>query len=234
MEQRFEVETPLGPVWLWGRDTGKPLIVVLPGLGAQFWVYDKLQGDFPEADVLRSHLPGNHSPPLCAASIGSFGAALSQALGSRFPGRWAVLVGISTGALVALSCPYRETAAMVLVEPFLRTAHIPELRQMFEAAGEAADRDLYWSALGVSAQGSEARDYSHLLGGLAAPVEVLLGDPGRSAPGLRSLVDTQDRAALAAHPLIRVTQVEGAGHNVAGHDAAAFLQAIRRARERAR
>ena len=47
-EQRFEVETPFGPVWLWGRDTGRPLVVVATGAFAESWVYDRLQLALPE------------------------------------------------------------------------------------------------------------------------------------------------------------------------------------------
>jgi pimeloyl-ACP methyl ester carboxylesterase len=233
MEQPFDIATPLGPIRFWGRDTGKPLIVVLTGLGAEVWIYDRLQGDFPDADVLRTHLPGNHSPRLENASVGGFGAALAKALATGFPGRPATLVGISLGALVALACHASQKTAMVLVEPFLRTGGIPEFRAMFEAAGPGADGELFWSVLGVGADRTEDRDYTHLVDRIAVPVEVLFGDAGQTGPRLRSLVDERDRAAWATQPLANVTEVVGAGHNVAGYDAQAFLGAIRTVRRRA-
>ena len=207
---------------------------MLLGLGAQFWVYDQLQRAFPDADVLRTHLPGNHSPrPARGQRRHVHNAALSNALADGFPGRVTLIVGISTGALTALACPPDAAAAMVLVEPFLRTAHIPELRLMFDAMAEAADADFFWSAFGIAAGRSEDRT----LFASPGPAERARRGAGRRSgadrrPGLPSLVDAQDRATLAAHPKIRVTQVDGAGHNVGRHNMRAVVDAIRTARGR--
>ena len=31
MEELFAVETGLGPIWLWGRDTGQPVLLIITG-----------------------------------------------------------------------------------------------------------------------------------------------------------------------------------------------------------
>src|SRR5436309_7121331 len=98
MEERFEIGTPLGEVWMWGRDTGKPVALVITGAFAEFHIYDRLQLVLPGFDVLRTHLPGNHCPPLVATSIGAMAAALTEAVNARFPGRALLIVGFSTGA----------------------------------------------------------------------------------------------------------------------------------------
>ena len=54
MEDRFEIATSLGEVWLWGRDTGKPVVLVITGAFAEFYVYDHLQLALPQFDVLRA------------------------------------------------------------------------------------------------------------------------------------------------------------------------------------
>src|SRR5258706_3734997 len=121
MEDRFEIATPLGDIWMWGRDTGKPVVLLITGAFAEFHVYDRLQLVLPEFDVLRTHLPGNHCPELIDISVGVMSGAVSQAMGARFAGRALVILGISAGALVAMGVRTPGLAAMMLVEPFLRT-----------------------------------------------------------------------------------------------------------------
>jgi pimeloyl-ACP methyl ester carboxylesterase len=98
MDERFEIATSLGEVWMWGRDTGKPIVLLITGAFADFDVYDRLPLVLPQFDVLRTHLPGNHSPVLIDTSIGVMAGAISQAMTARFGGRPLVILGLSTGA----------------------------------------------------------------------------------------------------------------------------------------
>jgi len=217
-EQRFEVETPFGPVWLWGRDTGRPLVVVATGAFAESWVYDRLQLALPEVDVARFHLPSNHSPPLTPNNLGTISRGLTLALETLYPGRPTVIFGLSTGALVALAVTARQVRRRVLVEPFLRTAHAWPLHDLPRVAKDDAQRDLLWNVLGVADGRVEERDYRHLLDRLSTPTVALVGrtplGERRPITAMPSLVDDADRALLRAHPRVTVVEVEG-GHNVA-------------------
>ena len=75
MSERFEVGTSLGPLWFWGRDTGRPILLVISGAFAVADFFWKIQELFPAADVLRTHLPGNHCPHLSQTSIRAFATA---------------------------------------------------------------------------------------------------------------------------------------------------------------
>jgi pimeloyl-ACP methyl ester carboxylesterase len=226
MEERFEIATPLGDVWMWGRDTGKPIALVITGAFADFDIYTRLQLVLPQFDVLRTHLPGNHSPALAETSIGVMAAAISQAVSSRFGGRPLVIVGISTGALVAMAVATPGLTSLLLVEPFLRTLHVWPFRGMVQAYRTPVQQDFLWKVLGVREGQAEERDYRHLARDLRVPGQVLLGGaplmPARTLPNLPSFVDEADRATLRAQPLLRVTEVPEAGHNVAAQNIPAF------------
>jgi pimeloyl-ACP methyl ester carboxylesterase len=226
MEERFEIATPLGDIWMWGRDTGKPIALVITGAFADFEIYDRLQLVLPQFDVLRTHLPGNHSPALAETSIAAMSGAISEALTSRFAGRSMVTLGFSTGALVAMGVAAPGLKALLLVEPFLRTAHVWPFRGMVEDHRSAEQQTFLWNVLGVRDGEAEQRDYRHLARGLGVPGHVLLGGiplvPRRPLPNLPSLVDEEDRATLRAQPLLNLTEVPGAGHNVAAQNIPAF------------
>lgn len=218
VEQRFEVETPFGPVWLWGRDTGRPLVVVATGAFAESWVYDRLQLTLPAVDVVRFHLPSNHCPPLAPNNLGTISRGLTTALETLFPNRPTAIFGLSTGALVALAVTAPQVRRLVLVEPFLRTAHAWPLHDLPRIARDEAQRELLWNVLGVAEGKVEARDYRHLLDRLSVPTVALVGrtplGERRRVPAMPSLVDEVDRALLRTHPLVHVFELEG-GHDVA-------------------
>lgn len=226
MEERFEIATSLGEVWMWGRDTGKPIALVITGAFADADIYTRLQLVLPQFDVLRTHLPGNHSPPVADTSIGVMAAAISQAMTSRFGGRPLVILGISAGALVAMAVATPGLKALLLVEPFLRTLHVWPFRGMVGEYRSPGQQDFLWKVLGVREGEAEERDYRHLARGLKVPGQVLLGGvplmPKRTLPNLPSFVDEADRATLRAQPLLKVTEVPDAGHNVAAQNLPAF------------
>ena len=217
--QRFE--TPLGPIELMGRDTGRPVQLVITGAFASANTLELNQQRFPELDVWRTHLPGNHSPPLIATSVGVFAAAISQALrerlAARTENRTASVIGLSVGALVAMALDPALVDRLLLVEPPLRPDRAWPLRQLLDAMPSGGE-DFVWQVFGIAADRTEPRDYTGLVERLQRPAKAVLGGdlllPKRERTGWPSLVDEESRRLLAAHPGIEVQVVDGAGHHV--------------------
>lgn len=226
--EKLELPTPLGPVWLWGRARGRPTLLIVTGAFADAGVMDHFARLLPQIDVLRTHLPGNHCPPLSETSIAAYAAALDEALRQAVPGPLAVL-GISAGALVALGLRAPNLAGLLLIEPPLFTEDVGALAQGVDAA---KDPRFMHAIFGVAdGQVVEPRDYSPLLDGLAAPAEVLLGDrPATQRPQgrLPSLVGERARRALAACPRVTVTTAPGAGHHIAADAGQVFVGGLQR------
>lgn len=217
MEPVRRFETPLGPIDFRGRDTGLPVQLVITGAFAPEHQLELNQARFPELDVWRTHLPGNHCPPLMTVSVGAFGFALSHALRAALAGRRAQVVGLSVGALVALALAPDLVAHLVLVDPPLRPSSAWPLRQLVEIA-HPDNAAFIRSIFGLSREAPEPRDYRILLEGLRCPAVALVGaiplEPERELPESPSLVDSLSLAALKAHPLIDVQMVPGVGHFV--------------------
>lgn len=229
MEPATEIETRYGTVRMRGPDTGRPVLFTVAGAFSHPNYLYRLPGFFPDLDVWRAQLPGNHCPELAATSIGVFGAAYAEALAARLKGRKAVILGVSVGALVALAMRAPEAAALILVEPPLRTREVWPLRA-YPASAPPGSEAFLWNVLGVSAVGQEPRDYTGLLDGVACPTRALIGGvpllPERVAEVLPSFVDEESRARLRAHPRIEVVECPGAGHNVPKLADRAFRDAI--------
>jgi pimeloyl-ACP methyl ester carboxylesterase len=226
--EKLELQTALGPIWLWGRASGRPTLLIVTGAFADFGVMEHFAPLLPELDVLRAHLPGNHCPRLGETSIAAFAAALDEALRQAAAGPVAVL-GISAGALVALGLRAPNLAGLLLIEPPLFT---DGLQPLAEGVDAGKDPGFMRAIFGIAdGRVAEPKDYSALLDGLAAPAEVLLGDrpsvdprPGR----LPSLVDGRARAALAGCPRVTVTLAPGAGHHVAAEAGQVFVGGLKR------
>jgi pimeloyl-ACP methyl ester carboxylesterase len=213
--QRFE--TPLGPIELLGRDTGRLVQLVITGAFASSNTLELNQDRFPELDVWRTHLPGNHCPPLAATSVGVFAAAISDALRQRLAGRKAGVIGLSVGALVAMALDPGLVDRLLLVEPPLRPDRAWPLLQLRDAMPPGGE-DFVWQVFGVDRARTEPRDYTGLLERLQRPAKVVLGGdlllPERERTGWPSLVDEDSRRLLAAHPRIEVQVLDAAGHHV--------------------
>lgn len=218
-----EVDTPFGKVWLNGVDTGRPVLLCLHGAFAEF---EPFQVHSLLFDVFHAHLPGNHCPHLDATTLGVWAAAYSRALQVEFPGRTVAIVGISTGAVLALAMRSPHIGHLVLVEPPLRPAAAWPLHALRTQAPEWGAAFL-WNVLGIGPDRIEDRDYRHLLAQLTIPATVLLGseplEPKRPFQRMPSLVDEDTRAALAAHPTVEIWHAEGVGHNIP-RDAGDLLQ----------
>jgi len=216
------VETSLGrvPIWIRGPEGG-PLVVAIRG------AFPLGRNDFewlnaPGAQFAFLHLPGFYSPFLRTTSIAAFATAFEEAIARRFPGRAYVAAGLSAGSLVAMSM--RKARGVLAVEPFLETGKLWALFEMLTPSVVGSGAPWVEAIFGRAGDG---RDYRSILEGLKAPTEVIVGDvalfPRRPIMGLPSLCDEADRAALAAHPYIRLRQ--GVGGHAVHNESQAMIQA---------
>ena len=230
----IDVQTDLGPIRFEGRDTGRPIILLITGAFAALDQMDRLQDRFPAADVLRAHLPGNHCPPLVSASVGVFSAAFTAALDVRFPGRPTIVVGLSVGALVAFAIRSAAVRAILAVEPPLVMAEAWPLEVLPQHAPPGSDEFL-WNIIGVGREAMELRDYRVLVPQISVPAHVLLGDPppprGPWRDTLPGLVGPLARATLRSNPLISIENLPGIGHHVVRYAPLNLLAAIQRTAE---
>lgn len=231
MTEHIEVSTSLGPIWFHGRDTGRPVMLLLTGAFAAADVLDHAQPFLPDVDLWRAHLPGNHCPEITPVSVASFADAYTQALDSRAAGRSIAAVGLSTGALVVMALRARGLKSMLLVEPPLRSADCWPLFE-FRTQGPPGWEKLIEPVFGIGPRSARAVDYSPLLDTLAVPALVLAGDipflPRRPLPVMPSLVDAESRARLAVHPRVRFEELPDVGHNVPAQAPEMFLRALLR------
>jgi pimeloyl-ACP methyl ester carboxylesterase len=243
MEERT-FETPYGPIVLWGEagafSSQRPLVVALAGAfaiakGPLFHMAPALA---PLADVVTGHLPGNHCPTLISASVGIYASAYSHVIAEAFGGRPVVACGASIGGLVALGLCAPQIRRALVVEPPLVMSKVwpmwPTLRHKLAQSPQDPDvRAFIVNVFGVTETAIAERRYDTLLPAVSVPTHVLVGDrplfPERPVEKLPSLVDDPERALLAAHPKIRVTEAAGAGHNVLQEAAPVFLGALRAA-----
>lgn len=228
-ETKFIVPTGLGDIWLWGRDTGRPVILIITGAFAEFDYLEDARRHFPDADVIRAHLPGNHGPELATISIGAFAFAFSEAI-ARFGNRPIAVVGVSTGALVALALRAAGVGALLLIEPPLRSDLLWPFENMRDGRQPGWER-VFWPIYGFDATRREPRSYEHLLAGLRTPTLALVADtplmPPRRYAELPSLVDDASRALLESHPSVELRIVPGTGHDIPGRAGEATVRAIR-------
>jgi len=231
MEERVEVDTAFGPIWFHGRDTGRPVMLLLTGAFAAADVLDHTQAFLPDVDVWRAHLPGNHCPAIAPVSIGVFAAAYGEALTARVGERPLAVVGLSTGALVALALRTPSLKALLLVEPPLRSEHLWPMLD-FRTQGPPGWETLIEPVFGIGPAAVRPVDYLATLDALTVPALALVGEapllPPRPTPFLPSFVDEESRARLAAHPRVRMEVVPGAGHNIPAQAPELFLGAMRR------
>jgi pimeloyl-ACP methyl ester carboxylesterase len=208
------VETALGRVPISGSfDSDRPLVLAIRGAFASV---DQLSDlDPPDHDLALLHLPGFHSPRLTETSMEAFVAAFDEVIRQRFAGRQITVVGISTGAVVALGLRAPEVRGVLAVEPFFSTAKlwplIEFLRRELQANPQPALHEWVDAIFGVSMSGVVDRNYQAVLARRDRPVLGLVGDvplnPVRPVWGLPSLTDEADRALLP-------NKLVQGGHNV--------------------
>ncbi len=219
------VPTPFGDVVFRGDLTGRPVVLIIGGAFEGERAYSRVQSYLPGADALVAHLPGNHCPPLSDWSVTTWAKAYDAAL-DRHCGPPAVVVGVSTGALVALSM---KAAGLVLAEPPLRP-HLAWPLHLFKAQGPPDRWPFVSSVFGVYPDRIESRDYSPLLAKVGVPTIALAGGDAlgevRHFEQMPSLVDPLSLADLAAHPMVDLRVQPGVGHNIHYKAGRAFVDAI--------
>ena len=217
MADRIEVQTSLGPVWFLGRDTGRPLLLVITGAFAAENLFWRMPEHFPAADLLRVHLPGNHSPPLAETSVRAFAAAIDEALALRWPDRPLMAVGLSIGGLVALALRTPRLRRLVVVEPLLLTDGVWPL-ELYRTQAPEGGETFVQNVFGVFAGHTEPRDHSWVLDGLTTPTVALIGDAPLGEPRpferMPTLVTAAALQRLREHPAVEVQMLPGAGHNI--------------------
>ncbi|PZQ60303.1 MAG: hypothetical protein DI570_14390 [Phenylobacterium zucineum] len=217
MTSRFEVATPLGPVWFLGRDTGRPLLLVVTGAFAAESLFFRMQDHFPDADILRVHLPGNHSPALSETTVRAFASAIDAALAARWPDRPVMAVGLSIGGLVALALRSPNLRRLVVIEPLLLTEGVWPL-ELYRTQAPPGGATFVQNIFGVFADRTEPRDHTWVLNGLTAPTLALIGDAPIGEPRafdrMPTLVTEAALQRLRDHPAVEIQMLPGAGHNI--------------------
>lgn len=225
------VETSLGPIHFRGRDTGKPVLLLITGSFAAENTADRFAERFPAMDGLRAHLPGNHCPRVAHVSIGVFAGAFTEALDIRFPGRPVVVVGLSVGGIVALAIRAKMLRGILAIEPLLVSDEAWPLLNL-RTQGPPGQDDFLWNILGIGPDEVERRDYRPMLGSLTTPTYVILGDEvppvGVWPDYMPGLLGPLSRQALAAHPHITVAQLSDVGHHILKYGPHALLNATQR------
>lgn len=232
----IDVATEFGPVQFRGRDTGRPILLLITGAFAAEDLMDRLQERFPAVDVLRAHLPGNHTPRVMTDAVGVYAAAFGVALAGRFAGRDLVAFGLSVGALVAMGLRSPNLRGIVAVEPPLLLSEAWPLLALRQQAPPGHDAFL-WNVLGIGPTETEERDYRPLLTHLRTPTLALISDPppppGTPFERMPGLLGPAGREALLTCPYVRVAIAPGIGHNMVKHAQLLIVAAARLALENA-
>ena len=228
-DRLIEVPTRLGPVQFRGVDTGRPILLFIMGAFATENTVDRVHERFPALDVLRAHLPGNHCPRIAEVSVQGFAAAFTEALETRFLDRPLVIVGLSVGALVAMSIRVAGLAGLVLVEPPLVTDEAWPLR-LLRTQAPAGNDDFVWNIFGVGPERIERRDYRPQFGDMRTPATIVLGEPvppdGQATEQMPGLVGPLSRAAIQMNPAARTVQYSNVGHHIIRHKGMELLYEI--------
>lgn len=227
-------ETSYGPVPVWGDldgfDSARPLVFVVRGAFPEIDTLSLLYRHLPTADVALVHLPGMHTPFFADCTVETFAKAFDEVV-ERFQRRKILVLGVSTGALVAMTM--RTAGLVLLIEPPLSPSKawplIPQFRQW---ARESADVARWVEGLfGYQEDHVGDRDYSDLLS-RSAPGTVMIGgtplEPVRAFQRMPSLVTDADRARIVATPQLRNVVVPDIGHNVPYTAPAEFLDELKR------
>lgn len=156
----------------------------------------------PGIEVRRWFLPGFHSARTPELSIPAFAGALDTDIETRFKDRPVIVMGISTGALVALALRAKEVQHLILVEPFFRTAEIEPfinwlVRTLDQHPHNTLLHEWVFAIFGVGRDAILHRDYSRLLLDSGRSISAVVGDPTVATEGLPSLTSSNDRALLA-------------------------------------
>lgn len=224
--ETVEVRTAYGPIAVTGNFAPEVKALVITGMRAPLNAMERIPIVLaPEFGGLVAHLPGHYTPQLSETSLAAFASAFDEvaaAVGAS------TVMGMSVGALVALSMRAPSIRTVVAVEPPLETAKLWQLVSTLKAtASEHAD--FYREFLGFDGHSLNGKTYLHLLDEIERPTAFVVGDklpfPARSADLFLSVVDEAQRILMARAPNATLHVAEGAGHAVHRH-AAGRLQEV--------
>jgi hypothetical protein len=241
---RLIIQTGFGPLYLTGRihtDVRRPALLAMGGIWTPDDFLHELAETFPDHSVVIAPLPGMGGSLTRTFEVASLTRSLDEAIGWLFRDLRVVAYGVSTGALVTLGLQAPQVVRHVALEPFFRTAPLWPFHKTARdfLADDPNNRGARLAAeqiFGLTSSSLEDRDYRGLLQGLRKPLDVILADqplePARPVVRTPSLTSREDRAALAAHPLVTLHPgPAGSGHDLSAMPAGAALvtRVLRRA-----
>ena len=232
----LQLRTSAGTFGCVGRvhtDRPRPCLLVVNGsFPDEKYLYD-LADLFPGASVVVANLPGM-GVPWSDAGLPELTAGMEEALALLFRGLPTVVMGASTGNLLAFGLKASNICRRVSVEPFFSTGDlwpfVADARQrMADNPRNASIAAYLWRVFGIAPAALENRDYRHLLTGISVPTDVIVGGlpllPPRKLTAWPSFTSQADRQALADNPLVTIHEgPPQSGHAVTVEGAGAALQ----------
>ena len=204
MGEPLIVETSLGGVPVWGAfESDRPVVL---GISGAFPLEDGMAGLVVEgADSASLHLPGMFSPVTAELSVAAFARAFDEVVGQLFARRAVIVVGASTGAVVALAMKAPQIRGVVAAEPFFSTGKLWPLlewllRHELPRNPDPVMRRWVDAIFGVTEGGVTDRNYTFVLDRKDRPVIALAGaeplHPRRPVTDFPSLMSEADRDLL--------------------------------------
>jgi pimeloyl-ACP methyl ester carboxylesterase len=204
-------------------DRARPSLLAVGGAFPTATALHDLVTTFPGANVLVVNLPGMAGAPWSNPTVAEAVDGLQRAVELLLPHQPIVALGVSTGNLLTLGIDLPNIRRRVAVEPFFQTKDLwPFIANSRERLslnhGNAFMTRFFWEMFGIAQDRLENRDYRHLLGNLTVPTDVIFGAlpllPEREVETWPSFTTAEDRAALAANPLVTLTEgPPGSGHS---------------------
>ena len=220
----LRVQTPGGAFSLVGHlhlDRPRPCLLVIGGaFPPKGYLHDNVDA-YPGANVIVATLPGMETT-WTQTDARQMTRGLEQVAARLFGELPLVVLGVSTGNLLALDLRLPSLFEIVSVEPFLGTAHLSPFidfaRSYLRRHPQDTDKAGFLKDLfGVTTAGVTDRDYGYLAAAIRAPTTVLVGkrtlDSPRQGAAWPSLTSIADRVALAANPHVTLEVSLPYGHN---------------------
>jgi hypothetical protein len=215
----------LGLVGRIHADRSRPALLVVNGSFPPDDLMHELVDGFPGAHVLVANLPGMAGVYWKKTTVAEMTLTLDAAVKRLLPRDPLVVLGISTGNLVALGLRAGNICHRVAVEPFFQTEPLwpfianSRERLQLQRSAEVSEYmgHFFWEVFGVAPTALENRDYRYLLDRIECPTDVLVGGlpllPQRDLDEWPSFTSDEDRARLAANPLVSLNVgPAGIGH----------------------
>lgn len=220
------IENGAGPLSVVGRlhtDRARPSLVAVNGAFPPREHLHDLVEQFRGANVLVINQPGMAGTPWSNPTVAEATEALRRLVARLIPRAPIVALGVSTGNLLTLGLELPNLRRRIALEPFFQTRDLwpfiaNSRERMTLNPGNAAMVRYFWEVFGIAPERVENRDYRHLLDAITVPTDVILGAlplmPERETATWPSFTGVEDRAALAANPLVRLHEGPAdSGHN---------------------